>query len=284
MTAFPGTTVVKLGLRRGGIELRQSVTYPPDLFQMLFPTAVLIGVLFLLRGHHVPGASFSLGSLTLPGVVGMNVAFSGLLGVTGLLSVEREDGTLLRAKATPSGMTAYVIGKITLVSVSLLVNIVIMVILGSLAFTGVSVTATGWLTLAWVAVLGLLTTIPLGILLGSVLPSPRFMGLVMLPFGGLIAISGIFYPITHLPGWLQAIGQLFPMYWIGLGMRAALLPAHLASVELNGSWRLPYVLLALALWAALGLTAAPPVLRRMARRESGSRVAARRERAMLRTT
>ena len=34
----------------------------------------------------------------------------------------------------------------------------------------------------------------------------------------------------------------------------------------------------------LGLAAAPPVLRRMARRESGSRVAARRERAMLRPT
>jgi ABC-2 type transport system permease protein len=55
-------------------------------------------------------------------------------------------------------------------------------------------------------------------------------------------------------------------------------------VEIDGSWRLPLVFLALALWAVLGLAAAPPVLRRMARRESGSRVAARRERAMLRPT
>jgi ABC-2 type transport system permease protein len=106
----------------------------------------------------------------------------------------------------------------------------------------------------------------------------------MLPFGGLVALSGIFYPITHLAGWLQAIGQLFPMYWLGLGMRAALLPSHLASVEIDGSWRLPYVFLVLALWSVAGLAAAPPVLRRMARRESGSRVAARRERAMLRPT
>jgi len=36
--------------------------------------------------------------------------------------------------------------------------------------------------------------------------------------------------------------------------------------------------------AVLGLVAALAVLRRMARRESGSRVAARRERAMLRPT
>jgi ABC-2 type transport system permease protein len=83
---------------------------------------------------------------------------------------------------------------------------------------------------------------------------------------------------------MQGIGQLFPMYWLGLGMRAALLPSHLAAVEIDGSWRLPYMFLALALWSVLGLATAPPVLRRMARRESGSRVAQRRERAMLRAT
>ena len=159
-----------------------------------------------------------------------------------------------------------------------------MLIVGLFAFPGLHVTAIGWLTLIWVAALGLLATIPLGILLGSLIADPRFVGAIVLPFAGLAAISGIFYPITHLPGWLQSIGQVFPMYWLGLGMRAALLPSALQSVELDGSWRLGYVLLALCGWAALGLLAAPPVLRRMAQRESGSKVMARRERAMLRRT
>jgi ABC-2 type transport system permease protein len=116
------------------------------------------------------------------------------------------------------------------------------------------------------------------------MPGPRFMAIAMLPFAGLATISGIFYPITHMPGWLQGIGQVFPLYWLGLGMRAALLPSNLAAVEIGGSWRLPLVFLVLVLWAVAGLVTAPWVLRRMARRESGSRVAARRERAMLRTT
>jgi ABC-2 type transport system permease protein len=55
-------------------------------------------------------------------------------------------------------------------------------------------------------------------------------------------------------------------------------------IELDGSWRLPYAFLVLALWSVVGLAAAPAVLRRMARRESGSGMAARRERAMLRAT
>jgi ABC-2 type transport system permease protein len=277
-------TTARLGLARGGIELRQTWTYRPDLLQFLFFSGIQIVVLFLLRGHHVPGASFSLGSVALPSVIGMSFVFSGVLGVTALLSTDREDGTLLRAKATPGGMTAYVIGKITNTSALLLIGLVGSVVLGVIAFPGVTLTVAGALTLVWVAVLGLLATIPFGIIIGSVMPGPRFMALAMLPFAGLATISGIFYPITHMPGWLQGVGQVFPLYWLGLGMRASLLPSQLASVELGGSWRLPYVFLVLALWALLGLVAAPAVLRRMARRESGSRVAERRERAMLRTT
>lgn len=274
-------TAVILGLKRGGIELRQTLTYWPDLIQILFVPAATIVVLFLMRGHHVPGTTFSLGSLTLPGVIGMNVVMGGMLGVTGVIAVDREDGTLLRAKATPQGMPGYVIGKIVYIAATTLVGLVATVILGVAAFPGVTV---HWPTLVWVTVLGLLATIPVGITAGSMLPNPRYIPLVLLPFGGLTAISGIFYPITHLAGWLQGIAQVFPMYWLGLGFRAALLPPALSSVELNGSWRLPLVLLTLVLWSAVGLAAAPPVLRRMARRESGSQVAARRERAMLRAT
>jgi ABC-2 type transport system permease protein len=276
--------VARLGLARGGIELRHTFTYWPDLFQNLFFPAIQIVVLFLMRGHRVPGTAFSLGSLTLPSVIGMGFALSGMIGVAALLMTDREDGTLLRAKATPGGMTAYVLGKITLTSASTLTGLVITLVLGLIAFPGVRLTVPGVATLVWVAVLGLLATIPIGITLGSLIPNPRFFPLVMLPFGAIVAVSGIFYPITHLAGWLQAVGQLFPVYWLGLGMRAALLPSGLASVELDGSWRLPYVLLVLVVWSVIGLVAAPAVLRRMARRESGSRVAARRERAMLRAT
>jgi ABC-2 type transport system permease protein len=274
----------RLGLARGGIELRQTYTYWPDLLQYSIFPVIEIVVLFLMRGHSVPGTSFSLGSLTLPSVIGLSIGFGGLMGVTALLCSEREDGTLLRAKATPGGMTGYVLGKITLSSATTVAGLVVTIVIGLIAFPGVHLSAAGVATIVWVALLGLLATIPIGIVMGSLLPSPRAFALVMLPFGAIAAVSGIFYPITHLAGWLQAVGQVFPLYWLGLGMRAALLPSNLASVELDGSWRLPLVFLVLFLWSVLGLVAAPRVLSRMARRESGSRVAARRERAMLRAT
>jgi ABC-2 type transport system permease protein len=106
----------------------------------------------------------------------------------------------------------------------------------------------------------------------------------MLPLMGLIATSGIFYPITNFPIWLQWIAQVFPIYWLGLGMRSAMLPGDMAAVEFGHSWRHLETLGVLGIWAVAGLVLAPIVLRRMARRESGSSVAARRERAMQRVT
>ena len=135
----------------------------------------------------------------------------------------------------------------------------------------------------WLVPLAFVATMPLGAVLGSLFESPRSMGLVMVPLIGLIAISGIFYPITAMPGWLQGIAQVFPVYWLGLGMRSAFLPDALAAVELTGSWRHLETVGVLAVWAVLGLVLAPVILRRMARRESGSAVAARRERVLTTT-
>jgi ABC-2 type transport system permease protein len=139
-----------------------------------------------------------------------------------------------------------------------------------------------WLTLAWVLLLGLVATLSIGAVLGSLISSPRGAGYMSIPVIALIAISGVFYPITALAGWLQAIAQVFPFYWLGLGMRSALLPASAASVEIGESWRHLETVGVLGAWAAVGLVVAPIVLRRMARRESGSRVADRREKALQR--
>ncbi|SLJ82423.1 Uncharacterised protein [Mycobacteroides abscessus subsp. abscessus] len=61
-----------------------------------------------------------------------------------------------------------------------------------------------------------------------------------------------------------------------------MLPDAAAAVELGGSWRWPATVAVLGAWSAVGLVVAPVLLRRMARRESGSSVAARREKAMQR--
>lgn len=279
----PTSVAVRAGLRRGWIELRNTFTNYQDLWNYFFPTFVLLVAMFFMRGSTVPGTTFSLGARTLPSALGMGLAFGGMLVLASQLVVDREDGTLLRAKATPNGMLGYLIGKIVLMSAMALVSMALQLIPALFFLDGLRVTsAAAWFTLAWVVVLGLVATLPMGAVFGSLIENPRNLGLVMLPNMGLIALSGIFYPINGYPGWLQAVAQVFPIYWLGLGMRSALLPDGMAAVELGGSWRHLEMFGVLGIWAVLGLVLAPVVLRRMARRESGSRVAARRERAMQR--
>ncbi|AXO36101.1 ABC transporter permease [Micromonospora chalcea] len=279
----PTTNALRAGLRRGVIELRATFTNGQDLWTYFFPTVVLLVAVFWMRGSTVPGTDFSLGARTLPSALGMGLLFGGLLGLANQLVIDREDGTLLRAKAIPDGMLGYLVGKIVLVSAVALIGVVIQLTPGLFFLDGLRLGDPGaWLTLAWVVPLGLVATLPLGAVIGSLIENPRNMGLVVMPIFGLIALSGIFYPINGLPGWLQGVAQVFPLYWLGLGMRSALLPGDLAAVELGGSWRHLETVGVLGAWAVLGLVLAPVVLRRMARRESGSRVAARRERAMQR--
>lgn len=278
----PTLTAVRAGLTRGRIELRHTFTNAQDLWNYLFFPAVFLVVMFFMGGSTVPGTDFSLGARTLPSVLGMGVAFTGLVSTAAVLLIEREDGTLLRAKAIPNGMLGYLVGKVVLVSGMALVSFVMVLAPGLLLFDGLNVGLGAWLKLAWVLLLGMVATLPIGAVIGSLFDSPRNMGLVMLPMMGLIAISGIFYPITGFPTWLQWIAQAFPMYWLGLGMRSALLPGELAAVEIGQSWRHLETLGVLGIWAVAGLVLAPIVLRRMARRESGSKVAVRREKAMQR--
>jgi ABC-2 type transport system permease protein len=279
----PTWSASRAGAARGRIELRQTLTSAQDLANTLIMTAILLTVMAFLRGSKVPGTHFSLGSTMLPGALGTGIAFSGMILLAQVLTIEREDGTLLRAKAVPNGMIGYLIGKIVAVSGLTLINIAIQLTAGLFLFRGLAVGDPGsWLTLTWVVLLGLVATLPTGAILGSLFSSPRTMQLVLLPVMGLVAISGIFYPITRLPHWLQWIGQVFPIYWLGLGMRSALLPGRLAAVEIGHSWRHLETLGVLGAWAVVGLAIAPGVLRRMARRESGSSVAARRDKVMQR--
>ncbi len=271
----------RLAFRRGLIELRHTFTSGQELWGYLFPPVVFLIVMSTQRGSTVEGTEFSLAAMTLPSVLGMTVAFTGMVNATQALTVDREDGTLLRAKATPHGMVTYLAGKIVMLGGITAVSMLILLIPGVAFFDGFELASLGsWLTFLWVAVLGLVATLPIGAVFGSLFSNPRQMGFIMVPIMGLVVISGIFFPITIFPGWVQVIAQIFPLYWTGLGMRSALLPDQMVVAEIGESWRHLETLGALGAWAVVGMLVAPVVLRRMARRESGSTVAARKEKAL----
>ena len=143
--------------------------------------------------------------------------------------------------------------------------------------------AVHWLVFVLVVVLGLLATLPVGVIIGSLVRSPRLVGALGFFFiGGMAIISGILIPLQEMPSWVQVLGQALPTYWIGLGMRYVFLPEAAVAIEIGQSWRHLEMVLVLSVWSIIGLLVAPAVLRRMARRESGARVEASRQEALQR--
>lgn len=273
----PRVNAYRAGLRRGLISARIMLSTPSEVIGAVMPLAVFTGVLLFMQRGSFEDAPVGLGAMSFPSLIAMSVLFSAVIGIVSTLAMDRTNGTLLRSKSVPGGTTGYLVGEITANAIVSISSSILLLIVGLTIFDDLVFTSPGrWLLFAAVLLLGLTALLAIGAVLGALVNSPKNMGIIMMPMMGLIGISGIFYPLVALPGWLQGIAQSFPLYWFGLGMRASLLPETMASVEVSGSWRIEWVFVVLLAWALISLALAPKLLSRMARRESGSAMAARR--------
>ena len=277
----PKTQAIKTGLGRGWHEFELSLRSPQDQGFYIFMALVTLGYLWLNRSNELEGTTMLLPTFAMPSILGALIAFGLVIGPGYTLAMEREDGTLLRAKSTPHGVTGYVSGQVVFNAMGIIPMFIVILVPGMFLFDDLMQNgAAGWATVALVTVLGLLATLPIGIILGSLVPSVQKMGTWgFFPIMALTAISGIFFPIQTLWGWVQVVAQTFPIYWLGLGMRSAFLPDSATVLEIGDSWRTPQTLIILSLWSVAGLLIAPRVLGRMARRQSGSQVEAARHEA-----
>ncbi|WP_395576824.1 ABC transporter permease [Streptomyces sp. BK79] len=270
----------RAGFQRGGIELRQLLRNPKELSGHLTNVAVALAVAAFI-GEDVPGTQTPMAHLALAGFAAYLLFQVGLVNLPQILVTEREEGALLRLRATPGGIPAYLIAKCVLVVATAVGTLALLLLAGAVLVDGpVPHGVAGWLTLAWVTTLGLLAVVPLGAAIGAVLPNPReALALIMLPVMALLIMSGTVFPITTLPVPVQQAASVFPLKWMAQGLRSALLPDAARAAEPAGSWELPMVALVLTAWAVLGFLLAVPLLRRAARRESGSRLSARHRKA-----
>jgi ABC-2 type transport system permease protein len=277
----PTTNAVRVGLDRGWTEFKLSIRSPQDQGFYLFTTAVVLGYLFIRRNHEDSITDLPYATVALPGILGGLIAFGMVIGPAYALAMEREDGTLLRAKAAPNGIVGHFTGHVVSNSLGILPSFAVLLIPAMLLLPDVAMEGSGWLTVLWVTVLGVLVMLPIGLVIGSLVPGVQKVGTWgMLPFVVLTAISGVLFPLQSMWGWVQGVAQVFPLYWLGVGMRAAFLPESAGAAELAGSYRLGTAAIVLSLWAIGGIIVAPMVLARMARRQSGSQVEAARDQAL----
>jgi ABC-2 type transport system permease protein len=137
------------------------------------------------------------------------IAISAVQSLVAIISIYREGGILKRLRSTPLSpvtiMGALVVVKLvfTVISLSLLL------LAGRRMFPGVMHVNVLSFTLA--VVLGTFSILSLGFVLASLVPTARFAqpigALVLYP---MLALSGLFYPVSRFPGWLRTIADVLP--------------------------------------------------------------------------
>lgn len=261
--------LLRMGAARTGIEVKQFFRERDSVvFTFAFPVIMLFIFGSVFTAELAPGVSFT--QYFVAGMMASGVVLSSFQALAISIAIERDDGTLKRLRGTPMPPAAYFLGKVGAVLVTSVLQFGVLLAV-AVALFDLDLPASGeaWARFAWIFVLGVTAGTVLGIAFSSVPRSARSAGAVVSPVVIVLQfLSGVFFVFTQMPGWMQAVGSVFPLKWLAQGMRSVFLPESFAAQEAAGSWQLPLVAGVLVLWSVVGLVLCLRTFRWM-RRDAG---------------
>jgi ABC-2 type transport system permease protein len=209
----------------------------------------LLPLIFLgLFGAIVHGHQSEL-DVIVPGIAGMSVMSTTFTALGYNLTFLREQGVLKRMRGTPLPSGVYLGGLALNAVTNAAIQIVIVVLAGRVLFH------LGWppqpLTLVVFVVVGVASFALLGVALSHAIPNfesaPAVINGVFVP---VILVSGVFFDVKHVPGFLRDIAQALPLEPLINGLTGGLvhgrggLTHHLTALAVIGVWGVVGVVLA----------------------------------------
>jgi ABC-2 type transport system permease protein len=157
-----------------------------------------------------------------PGIIGMNMMFSGVFGVGFVLVRYRKNGVLKRLKATP-------VGAFRFVSAQVASRFVIVVITSIFVFTATNLflgfmMRGSYLLLLLITMASVFCMISLGLIFATRIKSEELasglMNIITLP---MLLLSGVFFSLEGTPEILQTVSRVFPLTHFVEGARSIML-------------------------------------------------------------
>jgi ABC-2 type transport system permease protein len=190
----------------------------------------------------------------LPGMLALSTILSGFQNLSSYVATERFNGTVKRLAGTPLPAASYFIGK-TGQTLYLIVAQTVLLLLAAAVLFDVPLPrdAGQWglvallmilATAAWATVAIAFTALPKSAQSASTL--------AVLPVLLLSFTSGVYFPFSQLPDWLQSVTNFFPLRWTASAFRSVFLPAGFEAVEPGGTYNLPLTFLVLGFWVVAG--------------------------------
>ncbi|MCJ7832219.1 MAG: ABC transporter permease [Actinobacteria bacterium] len=205
----------------------------------------------------------------LPGMLASGIVYTGFQNLAIAIPVERDQGVLKRLRGTPLPASAYFGGKVIQVIFVSIAQLALMLVVARVAL-GIPLPTEGrtWLTFAWVFLLGISASTVLGIAMSSVPRTGKSAGAVIVPQVLILQfISGVYFPFSQIPEWMQNIAGVFPLKWMAQSMRGVFLPDFMRSQEPNDSWEFGTGAIVVGIWLIIGLVLALKTFRWSSRKD-----------------
>jgi ABC-2 type transport system permease protein len=248
-------SAVRLGLARGGLELRQFFRQRAAVVFVFALPAILFSLFASIFHDHLPDG-VTVRQLYLGGMIAAGLMSTSFLNMGIGIAQDRDDRTLKRLHGTPMPAAGYFVGKLILVAVTSVAETVLLLVVGRVFF-GVPLPTdpARWATFVWVFALGVVGATMLGIAASGLSRSARSAPAVLnLLFLVLEFMSGVFIvPANTLPPWMIDIASCFPLKWTAQGMRSVFLPDGMMSLEAGGTWAHGLTAVVLGAWCLVGL-------------------------------
>lgn len=191
-------------------------------FTFAFPLFFLLIFGLIFKGQTVEGEDLPYINYIAPGVLSWGVGNAAVFAVAFTLVTWRRDDILRLIWRTPTGPGAVVGARATVALGVGLVQAVLFVAVALLPVFGLRLTST-WPMALPVLVCGIAAFLAVGLLVGTIADTPEAVGaignFVMVPMAFL---AGAFYPMSLMPGWLQAISHALPLRYFNDGIADAL--------------------------------------------------------------
>ncbi len=255
VTAAPGGPrhTLRIGGLMAVLVLKTTVREPAALFFLiLFPLLMLV-VFGSIFDFEMEGTDVKLRQYFVAGIIASSVFGTAFLNLSIGIAAQQHEGSLRQLAAAPLPKASFFIGQIGAATIITVAQIIVMLIVGILAFGVPLPDAGGWLTLAWIVPLGVAAGCTMGIAITAIIPSARAApAITNAPYITLQFISGVFFPFHSLPESMQWIATVFPIRWMAQGLRSVFLPDDFRYQEVNQSWELEWVAIVLG-WIVAGL-------------------------------
>ncbi len=151
-------------------------------------------------------------------MIALSVMISAVIGLSTVLVQWRKRGILRRLKLTPMPLWEFLVSRIAASLALAVLQLVVLIAFGAIVF-GINISTTAWAAVP-IVLAGALCFLVMGFTVGSLVSEPETADAVTnVITNPMMFLSGTFFPVSAMPGFVQSIARVLPLYYMANGLR-----------------------------------------------------------------